>query len=386
MGEFLGSIERFHEDASRARGLDDFGADDYREALEVLCRSLDEQVRLTPDGEVAFEAMIADALQARLLCEQGRRRHPQAEDFLVERPLVIVGLPRTGTTALHHLIARDPGFQALEHWLMRTPKPRPARADWETDPDFQASVARVDMMFARSPEMRAIHEIEAHLPDECWNLFSQNFMHCSYEANGDVPGYAEWWPSQSFAPVYARHRRNAQLIGHQEPGRRFVFKDSTHLFDLPALLSVYPDAMIVQTHRDPVKLIPSVCSLCWTARDALMVDPDPKSLGRSTLALWERGIESMMQAREGRDPDQFFDLPFERFVQDPLRAIRSIYGHFDLDYSEAAESAIEAFRASNPREKHADHAYSAQDWGLDPHQIADRFAGYTRAFQIQAET
>ena len=257
---FSESIDHFHAQASEARGLDDFGDDDYREALDVLCGSLDEDARLTPVGEIALQAMITDALQARLLCEEGWRRYPEASDARIERPLVIVGLPRTGTTALHHLMAQDPGLQAFEHWLMRAPKPRPDRADWDADPDYQAAVARVDMMFARSPDMRAIHEIEAFLPDECWNLFSQNFVHSSYEANADVRGYADWWANADMRPVYARHRRNAQLIGHQEPDKRWLFKDATHLFGAAALLDVYPDAMIIQTHRVPIPMIASVCS------------------------------------------------------------------------------------------------------------------------------
>ncbi|MGY8739082.1 MAG: sulfotransferase family protein, partial [bacterium] len=262
--QFTGSIDAMHASAAQARGLDDFGDPSYRAALEMLCRSLDEDASLTPIGEFALQAMIGDALQARLLCEAGHHQFPEARSHQVTRPLVIIGLPRTGTTALHHLIAQDPKIQALEHWLERAPKPRPSRAAWSSDEDFLASAERVRMIFDRSPEMKAIHEMEAHLPDECWNLFAQNFAHSSYEANAHVPSYASWWASCDMTPVYRRHLRNVQLIGHREPEKRWLFKDATHLFDLDALLEVYPDACIIQTHRDPVSLIPSVCSLCWT--------------------------------------------------------------------------------------------------------------------------
>jgi hypothetical protein len=383
MAGFSDSIDTFHLQAREARRLGDFGDDDYHEALRVLCRSLDEDASLTPIGNFAVEAMIVDALEARLLVEEGHRLHPEAADARIERPLVIVGLPRTGTTALHHLIGQDPAFQGLEHWLARSPKPRPPRADWEEDGDYLAAVERLRMIYERSPDMRAIHEIEADLPDECWNLFSQNFSHSSWQANVDVHQYARWWSDYDMTPTYRRHRRNAQLIGHREPDRRWLFKDATHLFDLNALLEVYPDALIVQTHRDPVELIPSVCSLCWSSRSAINVGTDLQSFARSTLDLWERAIRNMMKARAGRDPSQFFDLSFEHFVADPVAAIREIYEAFGIEYSAEADAMIRAFREANLRAKHGEHSYTVEEWGLDASEIAERFAEYVEAHDVR---
>lgn len=386
MFRFSDAIDDFHARARAARGLEDFGEDDYGEALATLCRSLDEDASLTPIGEAALQQMIVDALEARLMVEDGRRRFPECAEARVERPIVIIGLPRTGTTALHHLMAQDPRLQALEHWIMRAPKPRPARAAWAKDPDFLAAEARVRMMFERSPEMRAIHEIEAHLPDECWNLFAQNFTHSSFEANADVPGFGRWWAAHDMTPTYRRHLRNVQLIGHREPEKRWLFKDATHLFDPEALFAVYPDACIVQTHRDPVRLIPSVCSLCWSARDALNEGTDARAFGRSTLALWERSIFRMMEARRDRDPAGFFDLSFERFVADPFAAIRAIYDHFGMDYTPEADAAIRRFRAEHPPGRHGHHRYHLEQWGLDPEDIAERFRAYTEAYGIEPES
>lgn len=382
MSGFLDSIETFHARARAARGLDDFGEDDYSEALAQLCRSLDEDARLSALGVPAFEAMITDALEARLMLEEGWKRSPAAAEASIQRPLFIIGLPRTGTTALHHLIAQDPAMQALEHWLQRTPKPRPPRSEWESDPDYLAASARVDAIFARSPEMRAIHEIEAYLPDECWNTFSQNFVHSSYQANADVSQYASWWLSSDLTPVYRRHRRTAQLIGHREPEKRWLFKDATHLFDLPALLEVYPDALIVQTHRDPVELIPSVCSLCGAARGALNAEMDPEAFGQSTLELWQHSIFAMMQARAGRDPEQFYDLRFDDFVKDPIVAIQGIYRHFGIDEAPSALDAMRQFRAMHPKGQHGGHAYSLETWGLDAGDIARRFEPYTQTYGV----
>ncbi|MEM9174147.1 MAG: sulfotransferase [Myxococcota bacterium] len=377
---FSRSIDEFHARASAARGLDDFGDDDYRPALDVLCASLDEDARLSPLGELGFQAMIVEALEARLLCEEGFRRHPETAETPIERPVFIIGLPRTGTTALHHLMAQAPDVQALEHWLMRTPRPRPPRAAWDADPDYQAALARVDLMFARSPEMRAIHEIEAFLPDECWNLFSQNFVHSSYEANADVRGYAAWWASADLRPVYARHRRNARLIGSASPDRRWLFKDATHLFGLDALLEIYPDARVIQTHRDPAPLIASVCSLCWASRTAMNEHTDIDAFGRSTLALWQRSIDAMMAARAQADPGRFYDLPFHRFVSDPLAALREIYAWLEVDYTPAADAAIRGFREAHPKGQHGAHRYSLSEYGLTEDEVREHFTRYSDAF------
>ena len=383
MAGFSESIDTFHRRARDARGLEDFGVDDYREALGVLCDSLAEDASLSPVGDVAVQEMIVDALAARLLVEEGHRLHPEAAEARIERPLVIVGLPRTGTTALHHLIGQDPAFQGLEHWLARSPKPRPPRADWEEDEDYRAAAERMRLIYERSPELRAIHETRADLPDECWNVFSQNFAHSSWQANTDVDQYARWWADYDMTPTYRRHRRTAQLIGHREPGRRWLFKDATHLFDLNALFEVYPDALIVQTHRDPVEVIPSVCSLCWSSRSAISVGTEKRSFGRSTLELWERATRSMMMARAEHDPSQFVDLSFDHFVSDPVAAIREIYEAFGIEYVAIADRSIRSFREANPRAKHGEHRYTVEEWGLDAVEISTRFEDYTEAFDVR---
>ena len=257
---FAADEEAFHEAARRATGLEDFGDAEYLEGLRVLLDSLDGEARLNPQGQLATRGMIVEALAARLRSEDGWAAHPEHADFPIGAPLVIIGLPRTGTTALHQLLSQDSGFQGLELWLATAPKPRPPRATWPDDDDFQACDVRMRRIYERSPAMRAIHFMAADLVDECWHLLAQSFAHSGWQANADVPSYARWWAGHDMGPAYERHRRNLQLIGHSDPDRRWLLKDATHLFDLEAFLRVYPDARIVHTHRDPVKLIPSVCS------------------------------------------------------------------------------------------------------------------------------
>lgn len=386
MTTFHGSEDAFHEEASRACGFDDFGESDYLEGLRTLLSALDEDAPLNEIGRSSLRATIVDALKARLLSERGWRDFPEYAEAPVDAPLVIVGLPRTGTTALHHLMSQDVSLQGLELWISSSPKPKPPREQWAGDPHFRACDERMRFIHERSPDMMAIHPMAADLVDECWHLLEQHFAHSGFEAGTEIPSYSQWWSKCDMRPAYRRHRRNLQLIGHRQPEKRWLLKDATHLFHLDAFLDVYPDARIVMTHRDPVKLIPSVCSLCWTLREPTNERVDRVAFGRSTLALWERAIRRTMSAREGRDPAQFHDLHFSSFRRDALGAIRGIYDRFAVAYSATADARIRSFREANPPGLHGAHAYALEDWGLDAGEIRERFADYTERFGVESET
>ena len=385
MTGFLESEEALHAAARDACGLEDFGDDAYLEGLRALLESLDGDAALNPVGELTLRGSIVEALEGRLFSEHGWALHPECADAPIEQPLVIVGLPRTGTSALHQLLSQDPALQGLAYWLSTTPKARPPREAWPDDPQFRACDERLRLVYERSPDMKAIHFMRADVVDECWRLLSQSFAHSSWQAWADVASYDRWWAQHDMRPAYTRHRRNLQLIGHREPEKRWLLKDSTHLFDLGAFLDVYPDARVVQTHRDPVKSVASVCSLCWAARRPLSARPDPAAFGKATLELWLRGVLGALEARRGRDPKQFFDLPFGTFQGDPLAAVQSIYAHFAIDYTEAADAGIRRFRAENPLGKHGAHAYDLDTWHLDPDEIRERFQPYVENFDVPAE-
>lgn len=385
MTSFADSEQALHDAAIEAAafdGFDDFGDDAYLEGLRALLQALDREAHLTPVGQFAIRGLITDALKSRLYTEYGWARYPECASARVDRPLVIIGLARTGTSALHHLLANDPALQGLQLWLAHTPKPRPDVKDWPDDEDFRACDARMRAVYERSPEMLAIHRMAADQVDECWYLLAQTFAHSSWDANTNVPSFSKWWSQHDMRPDYQRHKRNLQLIGHREPQKRWLLKDSTHLFDLDAFLSVYPDAMIVHTHRDPVEVIPSTCSLCWSARGPLNEDADRGAFGNSTLELWGRAIDSTLSVRENAPAAQFYDLQFSDFQRDPIAAIHDIYRHFELPLSDEADAAFHSFRADNPQGKHGEHHYSVDEWGLSEGAIRERFARYVERFDL----
>lgn len=376
MNTFVDSEAQFLEQAVAASGFDDFGADEFRAGFSALLHALDEDSLLNSMGRMAIRSMIVRDLSARLIAERGFRQVPDSAKNPVRRPLVIIGLPRTGTTALQALLAIDPRIQGLELWLTRTPKPRPDRSSWPEDPDFRTCDSSIRKFREQLPELYAIHEMRADKVDECWNLMAQSFAHSSWMAQTRVRGYRKWFDQCDMTAVYLRHRRNLQLIGAREPEKRWMLKDSTHLFALDAFLEVYPEACVVQTHRDPVKSIPSVCSLCWAARETLNDGESRKEFGESTLDLWHMGIERTMALRKMRDSGQFFDVSFPRFRSDPVAVVEDIYRYFEFELSEETRTRMQEFRDENPPGRAGAHVYSLADWQIEEGDVRERFADY----------
>ena len=293
------TVEDLHASASRLTGLSDFGPDDYTDGLAVLLESYERDAALTPAGAKAARSMIRGALMARLLSEAGWQAYPECASVPVRRPVFVTGLPRTGTTALHRLLVADPAHQGLELWLAEAPRPRPPRADWAGDPVFQYIAAACARHHVAHPEFMEVHYVAADQVEECWQLLRQSMRSVSFECLAHLPGYSAWLRAADWTAAYRRHRRNLQLIGLNDPGRRWVLKNPSHLFALDALLAVYPDALVIQTHRDPRAAIASVCSLAAQASDGWSESFRGPVIGRDQLELWASGLEDFWPNEPG---------------------------------------------------------------------------------------
>lgn len=370
----VGTVEDLHASARRITGLDDFGDDPYRDGLAVLLASYAEDAALTPAGNKAMRAFLRGALVARLLSEAAWKRHPEHAEVPIERPLFVTGLPRTGTTALHRLLAADPAHQGLEVWLTEYPQPRPPRETWAGDPVFQGIQAAYERHHVENPEFMGVHYMSAGMVEECWQLLRQSMRSISYECLAHLPGYSAWLAGQDWTPAYRRHRRNLQLIGLNDAGRRWVLKNPSHLFALDALLAVYPDALVVQTHRSPRTAMASMCSLAAHATAGWSERFTGAVIGRDQLGLWSRGLDAFRAERARHDPARFFDVDYDAFVRDPIGTVESVYAHFGLPYGETARAAMrrlhEETRTGAGRPA---HRYTLADFGLTPEQVDERF-------------
>ena len=372
----VGTVEDLHASARKVTGMDDFGEDDYLPGLKVLLESLAGDAGLTPFGNRAQRAMVRGALAARQFSEAAWRRHPEHADVAVERPIFVTGLPRTGTTALHRLLTADPAHQGLDLWLAEVPQPRPPRETWADNPVFQAIDAGYRRHHIENPEFMGVHYISADSVEECWQLLRQNMVSISFECLAHLPTYSSWLAGQDWAPAYRRHRRNLQLIGLNDPGRRWVLKNPSHLFALDALLDVYPDALIVQTHRNPRTAMASMCSLAAHATDGWSDVFTGATIGRDQLELWSRGLARFRTERARHDPAQFVDVHYDDFVRDPIGTVENVYRHFGIPFTEDARTAMaDLHKESATGAAKPAHRYALEDFGLTPETVDERFAG-----------
>ena len=371
----VGTVDDLHESAMRATGLDDFGDDGYREALGVLLDSYARDAGLTPLGSKMFRYFLKSALVARLLSERAWRTNPGYSGVPIRRPVFVTGLPRTGTTALHRLLTADPAHQGLEMWLCDVPQPRPPRESWADNPVFRQINDGFAQHHVANPEFMGLHYTDAAEVEECWQLLRQNIMSISYESLAHLPTYSEWLAGQDWTAAYARHRRNLQLIGSNDPEKRWVLKNPSHLFALDALMATYPDALIIQTHRAPETIIASMCSLAEHATRGWSTTFVGDRIGVSQLELWSRGLREFSDARGRYDQNQFLDIDFADLRSDPIGVVERVYAALGTEMSAAARSAVTALdedSRSGPRAPR--HTYRLADYGLDEQSVAAAFA------------
>jgi Sulfotransferase family len=376
----VGTIEDLHESASRLVGLDDFGPDDdnYREGLAVILDSYQREADLTPFGSKICRVYLRGALAARLMAAAGWKQHPDYADVPVERPIFVTGLPRTGTTALHRLLTADPSHQGLQMWLAEFPQPRPPRETWDSNPVFAQLNAQFEQHHVENPEFMGLHFMSADEVEECWQLLRQSLHAVAYETLAHLPSYAQWLAKEDWTPAYQRYRRNLQLIGLNDVGKRWVLKNPSHLHALDALMATFPDALVVQCHRPAETIMGSMCSLAEAATEGWSNAYVGKTIGADSLDTWARGLERFNAVRAKHNPAQFCDVDYKDFVADPLGTVEQVYRYFGIELTEPARQAMQDMHAESKKGPRAPkHRYSLADYGLTDEQVKARFEGLT---------
>ncbi|MGV0655831.1 sulfotransferase family protein [Mycolicibacterium thermoresistibile] len=374
----VGTVEDLHASAVKACGLEDFGSDDdnYKEALAVLLDSYQREADLTELGSKMSRFFLRNALVARLVSEAAWKQYPQHADVVIERPIFVTGLPRTGTTALHRLLAADPAHQGLELWLAEFPQPRPPRETWPDNPIYRQLEAQFTKAHQENPDYTGLHFMTAGEVEECWQLLRQSVHSVSYETLAHVPSYARWLARQDWTKPYQRHRRNLQLIGLNDVEKRWVLKNPSHLFALDALFATYPDALVVQCHRPAETIMASMCSLSQHTTAGWSNTFVGAQIGADAMETWTRGLRLFNEARANYDPAQFHDVEYADFVKDPIGTVEGIYRHFGLEFTDAARDAMTRLHTESQRGPRAPrHSYSLADYGLTAESVREAFSG-----------
>ena len=372
--------------ARRQTRLGEFGDERFRDALRVLTRALETEARLTPMGRLQARLQLTGLLATRLRVESLLFAHPEILAQPVFAPIVIVGMPRTGTTLLHRLLAADPGLRSLPYWEALNPLPVGDVSRVPLAPDPRLRIAEQSLRFLDwcAPEMLAMHEMAATAPDEEIWLLALDFATMLFEASYHVPGFAAWYDEQDWTAGYAYLRRMLQILQWYRPRERWVLKSPQHLGQLGPLLAAFPDATVVQTHRDPLKVVGSFANMASYGRRMNSAAIDPCEIG----AYWADRIQRLLAKSAADRPSsgRFVDVQFGELMQDPLAAVRRIYAVAERELTPTAEAAMRAFLAANPRGKHGVHVYRLEDFGFDAATLRRRFAAYTDRFDVPEES
>jgi hypothetical protein len=376
-------VDRIEEDARAQSGLDDTGGDHYREGLERLVSAMNEEGGLTEMGEVMQHARLTALLAARLGVEETYRLHREIDDEEIGGPVFVIGLPRTGTTALSQLVAADPQFRSLRLWESGSPVPPPETATQHSDPRIAVTEGNLALMNKAFPLMQTMHHTEATTATECQDLMGMSFRTVHFDGFARVPSYLEWVIDTDMKATYHYHRRVLRLLQWRCPPTLWHLKTPVHMFALDALVEAYPNARFLWSHRDPVKVLGSVCSLIHYTRSWSSDRDDSVELGAEELDRWWVAIRRAMDFRERMGDDRFADITFSELQTDPLDALEKALARIGLPFDDQSRTSVAEWAGTHEPGSHGTHSYQLSDFGLEPGQIRERFAPYYAAFEIE---
>ncbi len=359
----LDTLERLKSRAMQRTGLTDFGSTDFEKPLGLL---LDEAIRVP--RRLDWESEIETSLMGRLVLVDEWKRNPGYKDRTIVAPLVICGIPRTGTTALHKVLSVDPQFQGLNLWLASWPKPRPPQDRWVDEPGYQHAVALLEKRNADTPGLRAVHEMLVDEVEECLEILRYDFVTNRFPSITLMPRYDRWMQAQDQTPSYRNLADALKLIGLHDD-RRWLLKNPGHFGNLDALFAVFPDARVVITHRDPVKSIGSVCSVLQNPQQFMDPNVDLHKVGAREVQFWGDAKAKTDAIRETERGAQILDVQHKDFHADPIGIVRAIYDHAGLVLNPDVEQDMRTWLAQNPSDKHGQHTYKLSDYGLTEERI-----------------
>jgi Sulfotransferase family len=379
------------EAAARTGGLDDLGDGPFVAPMALFLDALEREARLNDIGRLIAQERVLQHTVNRLLYVEDRKRYPEIAGERIERPVFIIGFPRTGTTILHDILAQDRDSRAPITWEVMFPSPPPEAATFATDPRIAQAAALLpnpETETERDRRFRAMHPMGAQLTQECVVMMGEAMCTPLFHNQFRVPSYEDWVDTEAdWAPVYVFHERQLQHLQWRNARDRWVLKTGAHMWGLEHLLRTYPDARIVFTHRDPVKSVTSYASLTSLVREAGSDDVDPFEIARDWTRRLRGVVEHALDVRNsGSYPDaSFYDMYFPNFVADQFAEVERIYDALGLPMTDEGAARMQAFIADNPKGKHGLHLYTPEEYGIDPEAVRRDFRFYIEQFDLAPE-
>lgn len=369
--------------ASAETGLDDYGDRHFVKGLSALVAALPREARLNAIGEQMVYGGIIRLLTNRLRYLEDLKRHPEIREERIVKPIVILGLPRTGTSKLQRVMSADPGVQRLELWRSLNPAPFPGELPGQPKARIEAGLSVEKTLATVFPGWMARHPMEALEPDEELHIMDMSHECMISWLFSRVPSYRDYFSKADPRPTYQLLRGILQYLQWQDGGGRgrpWIMKSPVHIGDLPTLLETFPDATVVHCHRDPRKVIPSFASLIEEARKMGSDHVDPVEIGRDMFDYWAEQLDRNLSAREQLPAGRVIDVQFEDICQDVVGVIARVYAQAGRRLTPEAVAAFRDYDARRPEHHWGKYDYSAAHYGLDLDEIDRRFAAYRARF------
>lgn len=367
--------------ARQATGLSDLGDPFVLEGLEKLVTASNEEARLSAAGAPRWEATIVSTLANRLRIVDYLKRHPELLDRPIERPMFVFGLPRTGTTLTINLLSADPARRCFLRWEALNSAPPAKAGELHTDPRYVAEQQRLELTVKHAPQIAAIHYEEADGPTECQYAMALSFCAQIFDSTAHIPSYRQWFFQTSYRPAFQFHKQLLQLL-QAHNGGRWTLKNPWHPLFLDDLTAVYPDAQLVMTHRDPVEVVGSACSLIRHVRPMFSDVVDLRAIAAQMIDTFDRMIARQNAFRDQHGEDAIYDIHYEEQLRDPIGQMRKLYAHFGEQLTPRAQAAMVELMARNPQGKHGKHHYSLEEFGLTAAGVRKHFQDYYERYGI----
>lgn len=372
--------------AQERTGLSDLGDDSILDPLQRLVDSLNNEAKLTERGVQSVQSELVTRLVVRLQIEDYLKQHPELLERPVEKPMFVFGLPRTGTTLVINLLSVDPARRCFLRWESFAPIPPAAPEELHAGPRYEQIQEQTQMTLKYAPQIAAIHYEDADSPTECQFLMAPSFVAEVYDSMYQVPSYHEWFLNEAdYLPAFKFHKRYLQAI-QEKTGGRWTLKNPWHPLYLDALHTVYPDAQLVMTHRDPVEVLGSAASLLKAVRPMFSDDVDLKEIGQTLIRTFDAMIERTLAYKEKHGWDSIYDMQYADIMKDPIGEIHKVYAHFGENVSPEAEKAMQDFMSANPKGKHGKHEYHLEDYGLTADWVREHYGDYCETFKIKKKS
>jgi hypothetical protein len=379
--------EKLVDLARRRSGLDDFGEWSFEEPLAVLLRSYYEEANLSAFGRIAVRWDMLRFLSNLLRLREEEKKNPAVLEERIDRPIFVLGLPRSGTTFLHNLLADDPGNLTPRCWQTVFPYPIGAQKNGSRDRRPELTARQYSQFLMLAPELPSLHPLDAHAAQECIEITGHVFRSLRFDTTHYIPSFQLWLEDVGHLEAYRFHKRFLQHLQHQNGAGQWILKSPDHIFALKALCEVYPDARFVFVHRDPMKVLPSVARLTEILRQPFTRKIDRQQIGRQVSSRWELGSKLLIEAADWlkSSPERIVHIRYKDLVRDPYAIVTDLYRHFGMTLSGQGEQGLKRSIAERPDGGYGRNSYRFEDYGLNPTAERRHHSAYMAHFRMQPE-